>query len=100
MSEGRKTKNNSNDKKATGNTTLTRWIYLWMGLVAIVAIVVIVFLPKKNKVSRDNTMPPKIAFSETLWKFGRTPQQSSLSHTFWIKNVGGGILRILDVKPG
>ena len=94
MTNRRKTKNNNNDEKHTGNTTLTKWIYLWLGLVAMAAIVVIVFLPHKK------AGPPRISFSETFWNFGRIPQNSRISHAFWIKNVGGGILRILDVKPG
>jgi hypothetical protein len=91
-----KTKNSSNDKKHTGNTAPNRWIYLWLALVIIAAIGVIVFLPHK----KVKAGPPKISFSETLWNFGRTPQNSRVSHTFWIKNIGGDTLRIIKVEPG
>jgi hypothetical protein len=94
VTKRRKTKNNGNDEKHTRNTTLIRWIYLWLVLVIIVTIVVIVFLPRKK------AGPPRISFSETSWDFGRTPQMSYVSHTFWIKNIGGDTLKIIKVTPG
>jgi hypothetical protein len=94
VTEKRETKNNNNDEKPTGNTTLAKWIYLWLGLVAIAAIVLIVFLPHKK------TGPPRISFSEVTWDFGITPNNSRISHVFWIKNIGGDTLRIIKVEPG
>ncbi len=96
MTKKRKTKNNNNEEKPRGNTTLFRWIYLYLVLAIIAAIVVIVFLPHK----KANAGPPKISFSETSWNFGRTPQNSRVSHAFWIKNIGGDTLRIIRVAPG
>jgi hypothetical protein len=43
---------------------------------------------------------PRIAVSQEEFNFGRVAQGASISHVFWIKNVGGDILRITDVKPG
>jgi len=41
---------------------------------------------------------PKIEFSERVWDFGRTPQKSTLTHIFWIKNVGSDTLKGISVK--
>lgn len=43
---------------------------------------------------------PRIAVSAESFDFGRVPQGASISHIFWIKNVGEDTLRITDVKPG
>jgi len=43
---------------------------------------------------------PRIEVSETRFDFGRVAQGSSISHVFWLKNVGADTLRITDVKPG
>jgi len=94
VTKRRKTKNNINDERPTGNKTLTKRIYLWLGLVAIAAILLIVFLPHKQ------SGPPRISFSEVSWDFGITPINSRISHVFWIKNIGGDTLRIIKVEPG
>ncbi len=39
----------------------------------------------------------KLQVSETAWDWGRAPQNSVLSHSFWIKNVGTDTLRSLNV---
>jgi len=41
---------------------------------------------------------PKIEFSERNWDFGRTPQQSTVSHIFWIKNVGTDTLKGISAR--
>lgn len=94
MTKKRKTKKDDNDEKHTGNTTLIRWIYLWLVLVIIVTVAVIVFLPRKK------AGPPRISFSEVSWNFGITPNNCRISHVFWIKNIGGDTLRIIKVEPG
>lgn len=95
MSKNRKkTKENGKGEKQAKNPSMIRWIYLCLALALVIAIGTILFLP------HSKAGPPKISFSETLWDFGRTPQQSHVSHTFWIKNVGGDTLRIINVKPG
>jgi len=43
---------------------------------------------------------PMVAVSQETFDFGRVAQGSSISHVFWIKNVGGDSLKITDVKPG
>jgi hypothetical protein len=39
----------------------------------------------------------KLQISEISWDFGRVPQNSVLSHGFWLKNVGIDTLRALNV---
>jgi hypothetical protein len=41
---------------------------------------------------------PKIEFSERVWDFGRVPQQSTVSHVFWIKNVGTDTLKDISAR--
>ena len=41
---------------------------------------------------------PKIDFSERVWDFGLTPQKSTVTHVFWIKNTGTDTLRDISVK--
>ena len=43
---------------------------------------------------------PRLEVPEGSFNFGYVPQGSSISHTFWLKNVGGDTLRITDVRPG
>ena len=90
----KQTKNHANGKKPARNPSRAAWICLGLVLAVVVAIDVIFLLP------HGQAEPPEISLSETIWDFGRTPQHSHVSHTFWIKNVGGDTLRILKVKPG
>ena len=39
----------------------------------------------------------RLQVSETSWDFGRSPQNTVLSHSFWLKNVGTDTLRGLNV---
>lgn len=43
---------------------------------------------------------PKILVPEKSWDFGHVPQNSILTHDYWIKNIGTDTLRIIKVKPG
>ncbi len=43
---------------------------------------------------------PQIKISEASFNFGKTPQRTSVSHTFWIKSVGTDTLKIEKVVPG
>jgi hypothetical protein len=43
---------------------------------------------------------PKISVPETHWDFGIVPQNATVSHDYWVKNIGNDTLRILDVRPG
>ncbi len=42
---------------------------------------------------------PKIQFDRTVWDFGKTSRVESVSGTFKFKNVGDGLLRILEPIP-
>lgn len=43
---------------------------------------------------------PKVTLPENSFDFGKTIQQSTLTHHFWIKSAGTDTLRILEIKPG
>lgn len=43
---------------------------------------------------------PKMLVPEKSWDFGHVPQHSTLTHDYWIKNIGTDTLRIIKVKPG
>jgi len=90
----KKTKKHRKMKKNTRDYSMIRWICLCLALAVVVAIGAILLLP------HSKAGPPKISLSETVWNFGRMPQNSRVSHTFWIKNIGGDTLRIIKVKPG
>lgn len=94
MSKGRKKKKHGKAEKHPGNPSTRRWIVLGLALAVVITINAMFSLP------RTKAGPPKISLSETFWNFGRTPQHSSVSHIFWIKNIGGDTLRIIKVKSG
>ena len=48
----------------------------------------------------DEAKLPRIQVAETEFDFGRVAQGASISHIFWMKNVGADTLLIQDVKPG
>ena len=43
---------------------------------------------------------PQVTASMEQFDFGRVVQGASISHIFWLKNVGGDTLKITDIKPG
>jgi hypothetical protein len=43
---------------------------------------------------------PKMLLGQDQFEFGYVPQNSKISHVFWIKSVGDDSLKILSVKPG
>ena len=43
---------------------------------------------------------PRIEVPEVSFNFGYVPQGASISHVFWLRNVGDDTLRITDVRPG
>gem|GEM_PF-962314 len=90
----KKRKDCDNGGRRAGSSNRTRWIAIGLALCVVIVISASLFPP------RTKAGPPKIWLSETFWNFGRTPQQSRISHTFWIKNLGGDTLRIAKVKPG
>lgn len=42
----------------------------------------------------------RVEVPEVSFNFGYVPQGASISHTFWLRSVGGDTLRITDVRPG
>lgn len=43
---------------------------------------------------------PRLTIPETEFDFGFAPQNSKLTHTFWLHSTGDDTLKILRVKPG
>lgn len=43
---------------------------------------------------------PRLEIPEKTFDFGFVPQQSSVSHPFWLKSTGEDSLLILKVTPG
>ncbi len=43
---------------------------------------------------------PKMFLPQEQFNFGYVPQNSKVSHVFWIKSVGEDSLKILKVTPG
>jgi hypothetical protein len=43
---------------------------------------------------------PKMMLPETEFDFGYVPQNSKVSHVFWIHSTGDDTLKILKVTPG
>jgi hypothetical protein len=43
---------------------------------------------------------PKVSIPEKHWDFGNVPQNSTISHAYWIMNIGDDTLKIINVKPG
>jgi hypothetical protein len=43
---------------------------------------------------------PVLSMPETHWDYGIVPQQSVLTHDYWIRNTGDDTLKIIEVKPG
>jgi len=43
---------------------------------------------------------PRLLIEEPEFNFGFVPQNSTVSHVFWLKSVGDDSLKILKVVPG
>ena len=43
---------------------------------------------------------PKMLIQDDSFDFGFIPQDSKVSHVFWLKSVGDDTLKILKVTPG
>ena len=43
---------------------------------------------------------PQMSLREDSFDFGYVPQNSKISHIFWLKSVGTDSLKILKVVPG
>ncbi|UCD16764.1 MAG: hypothetical protein JSV44_09940 [Candidatus Zixiibacteriota bacterium] len=46
------------------------------------------------------TAQPKLTIPESIFDFGFTPQNSKVSHIFWLHSTGTDSLIIEKVKPG
>ena len=56
--------------------------------------------PQVQQAAPVGSKLPRIQVSAEEFDFGRTPQGSTISHVFWLKNIGEDTLRITDIKPG
>ncbi len=43
---------------------------------------------------------PKMSLPESVFEFGYVPQNSKISHIFWIHSTGTDSLKIIKVSPG
>ena len=43
---------------------------------------------------------PRLTLPESEFDFGYVPQNSTISHVFWLYSTGDDSLKILSVKPG
>lgn len=43
---------------------------------------------------------PRLLIENGEFDFGYVPQNSSISHVFWLKSAGDDVLKILKVVPG
>jgi hypothetical protein len=43
---------------------------------------------------------PRMTLPESSFNFGFVPQNSTVSHVFWLHSTGDDTLRVLNVKPG
>jgi hypothetical protein len=43
---------------------------------------------------------PKLTIPDSIFDFGYVPQNSEISHVFWLHSTGSETLKILNVKPG
>lgn len=43
---------------------------------------------------------PRLTLPESVFNFGYAPQNSKISHTFWMYSTGDDSLKIISVKPG
>ncbi len=46
------------------------------------------------------TAAPKLTIPETEFDFGYVPQNSKVSHVFWLYSTGEDTLKVLKVTPG
>jgi hypothetical protein len=43
---------------------------------------------------------PQMTIKEKAFDFGYVPQNSEISHVFWLYSTGTDSLKIINVKPG
>lgn len=62
-------------------------------ILAVAVLLVVVFAPRAEAL-------PKMFLPQEEFNFGFVPQDSKVTHVFWIKSVGDDSLVIVSVKPG
>lgn len=67
---------------------------------AIVAMTALTARAQQGAAPAASANQPRLEVPEVSFNFGYVPQGASISHTFWLRNVGGDTLRITDVRPG
>jgi hypothetical protein len=72
----------------------------FLALVALMAGLTVTAAAQQGEETVDDIKLPRLQVSQTEFNFGRVAQGASISHVFWMKNVGGDSLHIEDVKPG
>jgi hypothetical protein len=55
---------------------------------------------KENAESLSQVGAPKIFFPETTYSFGIIAQESKVSHTFVVRNIGDAPLKLINAKAG
>ncbi len=43
---------------------------------------------------------PRLTIPESVFDFGYVPQNSTISHVFWLYSTGDDTLKIINIKPG
>ncbi len=43
---------------------------------------------------------PRLTIQNSTFNFGYAPQNSKISHEFWLKSTGDDTLKILKITPG
>ena len=46
------------------------------------------------------TAEPKLSLPDSIFDFGFVPQNSKISHKFWLHSTGTDSLKIIKVNPG
>ena len=53
-----------------------------------------------SSIDGDVFVGPRLTFGDTLFEFGFAPQNSTVSHTFWLYSTGTETVEIHRVLPG
>ena len=72
----------------------------WLGAAAGVVYLSALMASAQEGVKPAEANQARLDVPVTSFDFGYVPQGYSISHVFWLKNVGGDTLRITDVRPG
>ena len=56
--------------------------------------------PKSSSTTSGNYREGRLYFADTQFDFGCVPQESFVSHSFWLVNKGGDTLEVIQIRPG